>query len=295
MDGVLLIDKPAGPTSHDVVGRLRRTSGEKRIGHTGTLDPRATGLLPLVFGRATRLASRLTAHRKTYDADIQLGVATDTDDAEGVPIGEPVPVTADSEAIGRALAGFVGAIDQTPPRHSAKKIGGERAYEIARRDEPVTLAPVAVTVYAIESLGRDGDRIRLRVTASSGFYVRALARDLGIALGCGGHLAALRRTVVGRFQVESGLALADAERLGPAVAGRLLPMAEALSDLPAVALTEAGLLRVRHGNAAGPEHLDGRGLPPPSVGEIRLLGPGGELVALANSRGGLLHPVLVVG
>ena len=295
MDGVLLVDKPSGPTSHDVVGRLRRTSGEKRIGHTGTLDPRATGLLPLVFGRATRLASRLTAHRKTYEADIQLGVATDTDDADGEPLGEPVAVTADAATLNRALGSFVGAIDQTPPRHSAKKIAGERAYEIARRDEPVTLAPVPVTVYELTNLGRDGDRVRVRVTASSGFYVRALARDLGIALGCGGHLASLRRTMVGQFRVESGLALGEAERLGRAVAEQLMPMADALADLPAVGLTDTGLTRVRHGNAAGPEHLDHHALPPPSAGEIRLLGPGGELVALAHSRGGFLHPVLVVG
>jgi len=295
MDGVLLVDKPAGPTSHDVVGRLRRTSGETRVGHTGTLDPRATGLLPLVFGRATRLASRLTAHRKTYEADIQLGVATDTDDADGAPIGEPRPVTADADAIGRALASFVGAIDQTPPRHSAKKIAGERAYDLARRDEPVALAPVPVTVFELEDLGRTADRVRVRVTASSGFYVRALARDLGIALGCGGHLAALRRTVVGRFALEQALSLADAERLGPSVAQRLVPMSDALSDLPAVGLTDTGLTRVRHGNAAGPEHLALHALPPPSAGEIRLLGPGGELVALAHSRGGFLHPVLVVG
>lgn len=295
MDGVLLVDKPAGPTSHDVVGRLRRTSGEKRIGHTGTLDPRATGLLLLVFGRATRLASRLTAHRKTYEADIQLGVATDTDDADGTPVGDATPVTSDAAAIRHALASFVGAIDQTPPRHSAKKIAGERAYDLARRDEPVILAPVAVTVFDLEDLGRSRDRLRVRVTASSGFYVRALARDLGIALGCGGHLAALRRTVVGQFRVEQALPLADAERLGASVAERLLPMADALPELPALRLTTPGLERVRHGNAAGPEHFEQHALPPPSAGEIRLLGPAGELVALAHSRGGLLHPVLVVG
>lgn len=295
MDGVLLLDKPVGPTSHDIVQRLRRTSGERRIGHTGTLDPGATGLLPLVIGRATRLASRLTAHRKTYEADIRLGFATDTDDADGDRLGDPTPVPDDAALIEARLRSFVGPIDQVPPRHSAKKVGGERAYKRARREEPVDLPPVAVTVFEIETLGFLGDRLRLRITASSGFYVRALARDLGVALGCGGHLASLRRTVVGRFQVAMALPLDQAERLGPAVADRLVTMADTLPDLLAVQLNSRGLTRALHGNPVGIDGLDTRALPPPSAGEIRLLGPAGELVALAHSRAGALHPVLVVG
>jgi tRNA pseudouridine55 synthase len=297
MDGVLLVDKPAGPTSHDVVRRIRRTSGESRIGHTGTLDPRATGLLALVLGRATRLASRLTAHRKTYEAEIRLGLSTDTDDADGQPLGDPTPVTADAAAVRAAVASFVGAIDQVPPKHSAKKVGGERAYTLARRDEDVQLAPVPVTVFEIETLACTGDQVRLRVTTSPGFYVRALARDLGLALGCGGHLTSLRRTVVGRFHVETALSFDEAERIGPGVADRLVSMSDALQDRPAVRLTERGLLRARHGNAVGAEHLDLQmgALPPPSAGDVRLLGPAGDLVAIAHSRGGALHPVLVVG
>jgi tRNA pseudouridine55 synthase len=297
MDGILLVDKPAGPTSHDVVRRIRRASGERRIGHTGTLDPRATGLLPLVLGRATRLASRLTAQRKTYEAVIRLGFSTDTDDADGQPLGEAVPVTADAAAVGVAVGSFVGAIDQVPPRHSAKKVGGERAYALARRDEDVRLWPVRVTVFEIEMLGCGADEVQLRVTASSGFYVRALARDLGAALGCGGHLASLRRTVIGRFHVETALGLEEAERHGPGVADRLVTMADALADRPAVRLTDRGLTRVLHGNAVGAEHLDleAGALPPPSAGDVRLLAPTGELVAIAHARGGALHPVLVVG
>jgi tRNA pseudouridine55 synthase len=295
MDGILLVDKPAGLTSHDVVRRLRRTSGEKRIGHTGTLDPRATGLLPLVLGRATRLASRLTAHRKTYEATIRLGVSTDTDDADGQPLSGPVPVTADAGAIRDALGSFVGAIDQLPPRHSAKKVGGERAYALARRDEDVRLSPVPVTVFEIETLGGTADEVHLRITASSGFYVRALARDLGVALGCGGHLASLRRTVIGRFHVAMALSLDEAERCGAAVADRLVTMADALADRPAVRLTDRGLVRALHGNAVGAEHLEVGAMPLPSAGDVRLLGPAGELVAIAHSRGGALHPVLVVG
>ncbi len=295
MDGVLLVDKPAGPTSHDVVRQVRRSSGESRIGHTGTLDPLATGLLPLVLGRATRLASRLTAHRKTYEATIRLGVATETDDAEGAPTGAPVPVAADETTIRSALESFTGAIDQVPPRHSAKKIAGERAYDIARRDEAVALSPVSVTVFSLDYLGRTDDQVRVRVTASSGFYVRSLARDVGIALGCGGHLQALRRTAVGHFDVSAALPLDEAQALGRDVAGRLLSMADALPDAPGVRLTEQGLTRALHGNPVGPEHLLDRSLPPPSAGDVRLLGPAGELVAVAHSRGGALHPVLVVG
>jgi tRNA pseudouridine55 synthase len=298
MDGLLLVDKPSGPTSHDVVRRLRRAIGEPRIGHTGTLDPRATGLLPLVIGRATRLASRLSAHRKTYDADIRLGFATDTDDADGEATTDVSPVPADSAVVRAALERFVGAIDQVPPRHSAKRIDGERAYKLARRDEDVVLAPVAVTVFALESQEPDrwcDGHVRVRVTASSGFYVRALARDLGAALGCGGHLFALRRTVVGGFDVRQAVTLDEAERLGRHVESRLLAMADVLPDAPAVHLTAQGLLRVRHGNPVGPDGVASGGLPPPGAGDVRLLDASGGLIAVAQSRGGALHPVVVVG
>src|SRR5690349_16252946 len=147
MDGVLLIDKPSGPTSHDIVARLRRTSGERSIGHTGTLDPRATGLLALVFGRATRLASYFTARDKTYEAVIELGVSTDTDDADGRPVGPAASSLPDRAQIEAALETFRGTFDQLPPRHSAKKIGGEKAYDLARRDAPIDLKRVAVTVH----------------------------------------------------------------------------------------------------------------------------------------------------
>jgi tRNA pseudouridine55 synthase len=206
-----------------------------------------------------------------------------------------VSVTADEGPIRAALDVFVGTIDQLPPRHSAKKIAGERAYEIARRAEAVPLTPVAVTVFALDYLGRAGDDVRVRLTVSSGFYVRSLARDVGTALGCGGHLSALRRTTVGRFDLSSAMPLAEAEALGRDVASRLLSMADALPEAPGVRLNERGLTRALHGNPVGPEHLLDHALPPPSAGDVRLLGPGGELVAVAHSRGGALHPVLVVG
>lgn len=296
MTGVLLIDKPTGPTSHDVVARIRRTSGERSVGHTGTLDPRATGLLPLVLGSATRLAALLTGGDKTYEAAIRLGVATDTDDADGKPTGPRAGTLPDRAHVERALEQFRGTFEQTPPAHSAKKVGGRKAYDLARRDRPIELKPVTVTVRALELVEVDGDLVRLRVTATSGFYVRALARDLGAALGCGGHLADLRRTRSGGFDVNDAIPLDEAERLGPGLADRLIAPADALPHLSAVRLTESGLRRALHGNPVGPEHLEGRWLPPPSTpGPVRVLGTDGRLVALAHSRGGALHPIVVLG
>lgn len=296
MDGVLLIDKPAGPTSHDVVARLRKTSGERSIGHTGTLDPRATGLLPLVLGKATRLASFLSGGDKTYEATILLGIATDTDDADGQPLSDDPRAVPSNDVVAAALASFTGEFEQIPPIHSAKKVGGERAYELARRAEPVTLKPVLVTVRTLECLAHRPDQVDVRVTASSGFYVRALARDLGDRLGCGAHLLALRRIASAPFEVTSALALEEAERLGRDVVGRLLSPAEALPHLPLVTLTPAGLVRARHGNPLGPEHLAQHWLPPASQGgPVRVVDDAGRLVALAHSRGGALHPAVVLG
>jgi tRNA pseudouridine55 synthase len=296
MDGVLLIDKPSGPTSHDVVARLRRTTGERAIGHTGTLDPRATGLLPLVLGRATRLASLLTGGDKTYDAVIRLGFATDTDDADGKPTGAVSERFPDDEAIAQVLATFSGTFEQMPPTHSAKKVGGRKAYDLARRDQAVALRAVEVTVRALELTGRDPEALRVRVTATAGFYVRALARDVGAALGCGGHLTTLRRTASGSFAVEDAIPLDEAERLGPEVGARMISPAAALPHLPAVTLGLAGLKRVLHGNPVGPESLENQWIPSAgAAGPVRLLGPDGRLVALAHARGGALHPVVVLG
>jgi tRNA pseudouridine55 synthase len=302
MDGVLLIDKPSGPTSHDVVARLRRTSGERGIGHTGTLDPRATGLLPLVLGRATRLASFLSGAGKTYEAGIQLGVATDTDDADGRPIGPAADSLPEREAIEAALEAFRGTFEQVPPTHSAKRIEGEKAYELARRDRPVVLKPVTVTVHQLDVIRHEPGRVIIRLVVSSGFYVRALARDLGERLGCGAHLDALRRTAAGIFDVAASIPLADAERMGPGVEQRLIPPAEALADLQAVAANEAGCRRAVHGNWLGPEHLTGSGVlgfcgsgVPRASEPVRVLDSAGGLLAIARFKAGALHPVVVLG
>jgi tRNA pseudouridine55 synthase len=298
MDGVLLLDKPSGPTSHAVVMRLRQTSGERGIGHTGTLDPLATGLLVLVFGRATRLAPFLAKGHKNYDATIRLGWATDTDDAQGQPIGEQPSFLPTDGELDQALDFFRGRFEQVPPAHSAKKVAGEKAYDRARRQQHVDLKPVGVTVHRLDRLSRDGDRLALRVEASAGFYVRSLARDLGRRLGCGAHLASLRRIASGSFSVDAALPLEVAERMGASIAARLIAPAEALPGLPAVELTESGLRRAVHGNALGPEHIRvGEGDLAQDTGTptIRLLGPEGRLLALAERRGGTLHPVVVLG
>jgi tRNA pseudouridine55 synthase len=299
LEGVLLIDKPSGLTSHDVVALVRRVLHERSIGHTGTLDPMASGLLPLVVGRATRLASVLAGRDKTYDATIRFGFGTDTDDALGEPIGAVAAAPSDS-AIAEGLAAFRGTFDQRPPAHSAKKIGGVKAYDLARRARPVPLAPVPVTVRSLEWLERQGDQVSVRVTVTAGFYVRALARDLGAALGCGAHLSALRRLRSGAFEVADAISLVEAERLAGGLSGRLIPPADALPDLAFVVVTADGLRRALHGNPLGAGHLASSWPAAASAGgpelRVKVIGPDGRLVALARpDGGGALHPVVVLG
>jgi len=195
MDGLLVVDKPAGPTSHDVVARMRRALREKRIGHTGTLDPMATGVLLLVLGKATRLAQFLSGSAKSYEATVRFGFATDTADAQGRPLGPPSSVASPTvEAIDAALNAFRGTFMQQPPAFSAKKIDGQRSYKLAREAANTLPAPVSVTAHRIQIVGAEADTVALRVDCSAGFYIRSLAHDLGERLGVGAHLVALRRT-----------------------------------------------------------------------------------------------------
>ena len=211
-DGLILLDKAGGITSHDAVAIFRRASGIRRTGHTGTLDPLATGLLVLCVGRATRLQAFLTGMPKGYEGEIQFGWATDTYDAEGAPVGDPVPVPVEREALERIIAAsLVGGIEQVPPAYSAKKIEGKRAYELARRGEAPVLEPRSVTVEEFSIVGVEGSVARFRVVCSAGTYVRSLAHDLGQAIGCGAHLRSLRRTSVGRFAIDDAVAI-DAVR-----------------------------------------------------------------------------------
>lgn len=297
-DGILVVDKPAGPTSHDVVDRVRRAIRIRRVGHTGTLDPMATGVLPLVIGRATRLARFLTASTKIYEARIRLGVETDTYDASGQVVGpagafRPVVDRADIE---RALSAFRGTYEQTPPPFSARKVGGTRAYEKARRGEVVRPAPTVVTVTELSVRSADADTVTVRVTCSAGFYVRSLAHDLGERLGTGAHLEALRRLASGGFGLEQAVPLEVVEREGPAALERALPLDQALPYLPAVRLSDEGARRARHGALVGPGDMAER-LEQGVADTVRLLAPEGTLIALARASGtaGSLHPFVVLG
>ena len=283
MDGVLVIDKPAGPTSHDIVAAARRILREKRIGHTGTLDPMATGVLPLVIGRATRLASLLSSSEKQYEAGIRLGAATATyDAAERLATGgqAPAPPALSTETILEALHAFRGELQQVPPPFSAKKVGGVRAYERARLDEPLELAPVTVTVRELDVISLHEGLLTLRVTVTAGFYVRSLAHDLGVRLGCGAHLECLRRTRA------AGFGLSDAVELGalqddPSLAGeRLVPLERLLPELPAVQLHESGRIRAAHGNTLSAKDFS------PAEGSLAF--QDGDRVRLLEERRGLL-------
>jgi tRNA pseudouridine55 synthase len=295
MDGLLIVDKPSGPTSHDVVARMRRVLREKRIGHTGTLDPLATGVLPLVLGRATRLARFLSGSDKIYEARIRLGSATDTADAEGAPLGPahegPLP---DRETVDRALDAFRGSFLQRPPAHSAKKIAGVRSYELARDaagkppEEAVRPEPVPVRVAGLEILDLDDAFLTLRVQCSAGFYVRSLAHDLGERLGVGAHLAGLRRTLSAGYGLSEAIPLADAEREPARASAAVIPMRRMLTGLPAVTL---GADEVR-------KAVNGRDIPVPTAVApvVRLLDEAEELVGLGEPcrSPGLLHPSVIL-
>ncbi len=274
------MDKPAGPTSHDVVQRVRRALKTRAVGHTGTLDPFATGLLVVLVGRATRLARFVEAEAKTYLATAWLGVATDTDDRTGTPLGEPRDLSGLSERqVLDALAALAGEQRQRPPSFSAKHVNGERSYRLARRGVAVAPAEVTVVVHRIELVRLAPPELTFRATVSAGTYIRALARDLGERLGVGGHLTALRRESIGALRVEDAVAL---DRVGPA---DLVPAGAVLVHLPAVELDETGRAAVSHGRA-----LPGSG---GALGDVALTFAG-ELVAVARAGDGWLRPSVVL-
>lgn len=233
MDGVLVIDKPAGPTSHDVVAKIRRALKEKKVGHTGTLDPVATGVLPLVLGKATKVAQYLTGSDKVYHAVVQLGVTTATLDGAGEVIDErPVEVT--EEQVHKALAAFRGDIDQIPPMYSAKKVDGKRLYQLARKGIEVERESKQVTVHHLELLEWAPTTLSLRVECTAGTYVRVLARDIGERLGCGAHLKRLRRVAAGPFRIDDAIPLDEALQDPDAARERVLPVRQALADIPRI-------------------------------------------------------------
>jgi tRNA pseudouridine55 synthase len=280
--GILVVDKPAGPTSHDVVHRVRQALKVARAGHTGTLDPFATGVLPVCVGKATRLARFLSETDKRYRATVRLGFATTTDDLTGQPLGAPREVRADAAVVRRACAALTGDLRQVPPAYSAKRVDGVRLYEAARRGVALERTAVPVRVHALDVVAVDGDRIDLDVRCSAGTYVRALARDLGEALATGGHLVALRRTEAGGFGLDRAVAWADV--LGGAAASHLVPLAEALPGLPAAVVSADGAAAVRHGRDLD-RRLVEAGFPENAPARVRLLDREGRLLALAVPRG----------
>jgi tRNA pseudouridine55 synthase len=311
MDGLLIIDKPVGPTSHDVVARLRRTLREGRIGHTGTLDPAASGLLALVLGRATRLARFIACAEKRYVTVVRLGIETDTYDAEGTPVAshrarsDAGGALCSRDEIDRALDAFRGTFHQRPPVFSAKKIGGTRSYKLARANgqrqsgrplssEIPAPAPVPVTAHAIDILDCTADTVTLSVVCSAGFYIRSLAHDVGEALGVGAHVLQLRRTRTGDLDVADALPLALAEADPDRAAGAIVPLARMLPELGAAVLTETGARHAAQGRNLGAGDVAERlGA---ATGSIRLIDPGGMLVGIAEAvaDSGLLHPSVIL-
>ncbi|AGC43682.1 tRNA pseudouridine synthase B [Myxococcus stipitatus DSM 14675] len=289
MDGVLVIDKPTGPTSFDVVRQVRSLLKLKKVGHTGTLDPMATGVLPLCLGEATKVAGFITEGDKAYDATVRLGSETDTQDAEGqVTATAPVPALTPA-LLEAALARFRGSFDQVPPMYSAVKVAGKRLYELARAGEEVERAARHVTVYELVLRDFSADRIHLSVRCSKGFFVRTLAFDLGRALGCGAHLEALRRTASGPFVLARALPLADvaAQAKEGTLASRLVSLGDALVDMPEVRVGAEDARRVSHGV---PVEVPASSRP----GRVRVTGPDGTLLAVAEGAGGRLRYLRVL-
>lgn len=249
MNGLLIVNKPVGPTSHDIVYKVRKWSGERRVGHTGTLDPMASGVLVLCLGPATRISEYLLGGDKQYRAVVRLGQTTTTYDAEGQFL-EQGPANVALEQIESALPGFRGTISQVPPAFSAVQVDGRRAYNMARHGETPNLAPRSVTIHRLDLRSWQSPDLTLNVTCSAGTYIRSLAHDLGQVLGCGGHLVALTRTAAGGFTLEDAHAPAHIESAFKAGRGKELirPTDQALKHWPAIHLDSAGANRIVHGN-----------------------------------------------
>lgn len=292
LDGILLLDKPAGMSSNQALQRVRHLFRAEKAGHTGSLDPLATGLLPVCFGEATKIAGLLLGSRKAYETVARLGATTDTDDADGVILRErPVPEL-DELAIEAALAPLRGRIRQRAPIYSALKQGGERLYAMARKGLPVEAPEREVEVLDLRVVERLPGALRLHVECGSGTYVRSLVRDLGEALGCGAHVEQLRRLWVDPFRAPAMVDLptlqADAETGDERLVARLLPVAEGLADFARVELGAEAARRFAHGQAvAAPE---AEALPAGAGGPVVVMGPGGRPLGLARLEGARVLP-----
>lgn len=293
MDGLIVVDKPAGWTSHDVVNRMRRLANTKKVGHLGTLDPDATGVLPLVIGRATRLAKYFQGNEKVYEAQIQFGWSTDTYDAAGSPTSDKLEVTLDRVLVESKLDQFRGKISQIPPAISAKKIAGTPAYKLARQNIAVELKAVDVEIFSNVLLHCEAAEASIRVHCSTGTYVRSIAHDLGQSLGCGAFLNRLRRTSAGEFDLSRARTLEELGEL--AEQGRLvealIPSAELLPEIPCelVDLSTVGVIRQGRDFRVSPFR------PRVDTRFVKAVTEDGELVAIGEERlPNLYHPVLVL-
>ncbi len=288
MNGVLIVDKPAGLTSHDVVARVRRLLHERSVGHLGTLDPMATGVLPLVLGRLTRLAQFYTASEKAYEGEIRLGFATDTYDSQGEPSSEWQKVQVTLEELREAAERFQGVIQQVPPPFSAKKVSGVPAYKLARKRREVELKAVRVEIKEFEILGLEGDRASFRARVASGTYLRSVAHDLGKDLGCGAHLATLRRTAVGEFTLADAHSLEEIEKAGSQAEELFVHLRRILPEFPSVVATEEAAARIRNGMAVNLPELSRAKL-------VKVFAGQAELIAIASRVAGtLFHPKVVL-
>jgi tRNA pseudouridine55 synthase len=274
LDGILVLDKPTGITSNGALQQAKRLFGAAKAGHTGTLDPLASGVLPVLFGEATKFSSFLLEADKEYVADVQLGTSTSTGDAEGQVLSRSA-IEVDDAAIAAALVRFHGEHEQIPPMHSALKLGGRPLYEMARQGVTVERAPRRIAIRELEVLGRSAGLLRVRLSCSKGTYVRVFAQDLGVALGTGAHLAGLRRTVAGRFRLEQAVSLAALGEMESAARDRLLlPIEALLESLPPVELDSGTAGAFLHGRTVAQPH----GRP----GRCRVYGAGAELLGVGE-------------
>lgn len=292
MNGLLIIDKPGGLTSHDVVGRLRRITGEKSIGHLGTLDPMATGVLPLLMGRFTRLAQYFSASEKSYSGRIRFGFATDTYDADGDPVGAQNSALLTLDQICAAASRFQGEMEQMPPPFSAKKIAGTPAYKLARAGKAVELKPAKITIKSFAVTALDGEEATFTMSVSAGGYVRSVAHELGIDLGCGAHLSSLRRTQSGVFTLAEAHTLEELEPLTgnlEKLEGLCVHPRSLLAEMPAVTGDDQALGRLRNGAQANLPEFSQAPL-------VKIFAGQRELVGIAKRIAGtLFQPVVVMG
>ena len=284
-DGVLLLDKPAGFSSTQALSRCKRFLAARKAGHTGTLDPFATGLLPLVFGEATKFSRFLLDAIKGYTATLRLGVESTTGDPEG-ELAPARPVQVSEAQVDEVLAGFLGAGEQVPPMHSAVRVGGQRLYDLARRGVEIDRAARAIEILALRRVALGGDRLVIDVDCSKGTYVRTLAMDIGRRLGCGAYLVDLRRTRVGRFRLDQAVALTTLEAEGiDAARGRLLPLEVLVSGLPRLDADEQRAWRFGQGQVLELENTA-------AGGEMAVFGPGGRFIGVGRCEaGGRLAPL----